>query len=191
MKKYLVIFSIFFLATSLYAKELNLQKSFRGITFFPKMEQKVKELSIKIPSICKRSDSLHAKHNYPVTAFMANCSNTDSCFSLLIIISIIPDKIQNYDELIKESKNQDYSGEPFKNEPWMAHDKSNSDKMIIFFGSSKLSGNVVNGFYYDKINKETYKITTRLIYSSNFPEDDWRAILFNTFAIYNSITLTK
>lgn len=191
MKKIIVIIYIILIAPLLTAKDIDYQKSFRGISFFPKHTHKVKGISIEIPSGCQRSDTLHGKFNYPVTAFVANCTNSDSCFSLLIMVSVVPDQVKDYESLVNETIKRDYSEEPYLNKPWMEYDNSRADKMQILFGPDKLMGNVVNGFYYDKSAKETYAVSTRLIYSGNFPDDDWRAILLNTFLIYNSITFLE
>jgi len=191
MKKFILLLSICILTASINAKEMDKNKSFRGIKFNPVVKQNIKSITLDIPTMCKRSDSLHAKYNYPVTIFMANCTNSNSCFSLLISVSVIPEKIQDFDELIDESKKKDYSEKPIIAKTWMDKDKSNSDKMIILYGFGNITGTVANGFYYDKTNKETYKVTTRLISGEPFPDDDWKAILSNTLSIYSSINMKK
>ncbi|MBN1499682.1 MAG: hypothetical protein JW982_05995 [Spirochaetes bacterium] len=190
MKKTSIILFLL-LSISLMAAEPDLKKNFRGISFFPKTQQKVKNISINIPSSCNRSDQIHKQDKYPVTAFMANCSDPESCFTLLIIISVIPDKINSYENLISKAKKSDFSSEPFEADEWTKDDKSQADKMTILFGRGLISGNATAGFYYDKANKETYVISVKLIYNEQFNDEDWKSIVLNTYLLYNSVVLNK
>ncbi|TGK96253.1 hypothetical protein EHQ30_06510 [Leptospira brenneri] len=190
MKKLIKLITIFAFSTlPIFAAEPELQNIFRGIDFSVTEVQKVQSMSITVPKIAKRFDSIHNTDKYPIAFFKADCTQEKECFSLLISVMAIPDSLKSYETLLQESKTKDFGSTPYEMNKWMELISFKTDKTMILFGPGELLGNKINAFYYIKDTKETYKVSINLIYHPNFQDEEWKSILLHSFLIIDSISI--
>lgn len=164
-------------------------KTYRGISFFPKKRQVVKSMLIAVPEITDRYDSIQAQLKYPISFFKADCQQQSECFSLLIDVSVIPEKTKNFKTLVQDSIKKDFGSPPNRIQAWENNLKFKTDPMEIYFGQGELVGNKAIAFYYDKKNEETYRVTINMIFMPNFSQEDWDKIIFHVFMILDSIQI--
>lgn len=174
---------------TIFATESASPDTFRGIDFSATEVQKVKGMSITIPKMAKRSDSIHMKDKFPIAFFKADCTAEKECFSLLISVSVIPESLKSYETLVEDSKASDFGDTPYEVNKWVELLTFKTDKTKILMGPGELLGTKINTFYYIKETKETYKVSINLIYHPKFPEEEWKDILMHSFLILESINI--
>ncbi|TGK47296.1 hypothetical protein EHQ10_18505 [Leptospira bouyouniensis] len=188
MKKILLLillFPIFLLE----AEKINLNKSYRGIRFYPIREEKVESLVFYVPKMTERSDTIQEQFKYPISFFRADCKEVSECFSLLIDVSIIEDSIKSFDEIVSDSKEKDFRLTPLSLPQWKKYLRYTTEPMEILYGPGEIIGSKVIAFYYHKKYQKTYRLTINMIYTPNFPEKDWDEITNHAIAILNSVTI--
>ncbi|MCW7469278.1 hypothetical protein [Leptospira kanakyensis] len=176
---------------AIFATESETSDIFRGIDFSVTEVQKVKAMSITVPKIAKRSDSLHMKDKFPITFFKADCIQEKECFSLLIAISVIPESLKSYETLVEESRATDFGNPPYEVNKWVELLTFKTEKTKILMGPGELLGTKINAFYFMKDTNETYRVTINLIYHPKFPEEEWKDILMHSFLILNSVNIAS
>ncbi|TGK82003.1 hypothetical protein EHQ24_12070 [Leptospira noumeaensis] len=190
MKNKLLLVALLILPfLAIFATESETSDSFRGIDFSVTEVQKVKAMSITVPKIAKRSDSLHMKDKFPITFFKADCIQEKECFSLLIAISVIPESLKSYETLVEESRATDFGNPPYEVNKWVELLTFKTEKTKILMGPGELLGTKINAFYFMKDTNETYRVTINLIYHPKFPEEEWKDILMHSFLILNSVNI--
>ncbi|MBM9548346.1 hypothetical protein JWG40_15070 [Leptospira sp. 201903074] len=187
--KFKLIALLAFPILTIFATESASLDTFRGIDFSATEVQKVKGMSITVPKMAKRSDSIHMKDKFPITFFKADCMQEKECFSLLISVSILPDSLKTYETLVEESKASDFGNPPYEVNKWVELLTFKTDKTTILLGPGELLGTKINAFYYFKETKETYKVSINLIYHPKFPDEEWKEILMHSFLILESINI--
>lgn len=188
MKKiYLLI--VLFPLILLEAEKPNLNKSYRGIRFYPIRQEQVESLVIYVPKMTERSDSVQEQFKYPITFFKADCKEVAECFSLLIDVSIIDDSMKSFDEIVSESKQKDFRLTPTSLPHWKQYLRYTTEPMEILYGPGDIIGSKVIAFYYHKKYQKTYRITINMIYTPNFSERDWSEITNHAVSILNSVTI--
>ncbi|MCW7480266.1 hypothetical protein [Leptospira kanakyensis] len=185
----LALLTLPFLA--IFATESETSDIFRGIDFSVTEVQKVKAMSITVPKIAKRSDSLHMKDKFPITFFKADCIQEKECFSLLIAVSVIPESLKSYETLVEESRATDFGNPPYEVNKWVELLTFKTEKTKILMGPGELLGTKINAFYFMKDTNETYRVTINLIYHPKFPEEEWKDILMHSFLILNSVNIAS
>ncbi len=190
MKNKLLLVALILLPfIAIFATESETSDSFRGIDFSVTEVQKVKAMSITVPKITKRSDSIHMKDRFPITFFKADCTQEKECFSLLIAISIIPEPIKSFDTLVEESRATDFGNPPYEVNKWVELLTFKTEKTKILMGPGEILGTKINAFYYIKETNETYRVSMNLIFHPKFSEEEWKDILMHSFLIFNSIQM--
>ncbi|MGE8720499.1 hypothetical protein ACO2KH_04125 [Leptospira terpstrae] len=190
MKAKLLLIALFaFPFLTIFATESDSSDIFRGIDFSITDVQKVKAMTITVPKIAKRSDSIHMKDKFPIAFFKADCTQEKECFSLLIGVSVVPESLKSFETLIEESRATDFGNPPYEVNKWVELLTFKTDKTKILMGPGELLGTKINAFYYVKETNETYKVSINLIYHPKFPEEEWKDILMHSFFILNSINI--
>lgn len=174
-----------------FKQDSTFDKSFRGISFVPTEQQIIKNMTISIPTIANRSETTHITDKYPITFFKADCVQKNECFSFLISISIIPEEIKTYEQIIQDSKTTEFDKPPSEMTKWTEVLNFKTEKTMILLGPGSVMGTKVIAFYYLEDIKETYRINTNLIYYPNFSYEDWKDIVTHTFLILNSVSIKK
>lgn len=187
--KLLLIALLAFPFLTIFATESDSSDIFRGIDFSITDIQKVKAMTITVPKIAKRSDSIHMKDKFPIAFFKADCTQEKECFSLLIGVSVVPESLKSFETLIEESRATDFGNPPYEVNKWVELLTFKTDKTKILMGPGELLGTKINAFYYVKETNETYRVTINLIYHPKFPEEEWKDILMHSFLILNSINI--
>lgn len=187
--KLLLIALLAFPFLTIFATESDSSDIFRGIDFSITDVQKVKAMTITVPKIAKRSDSIHMKDKFPIAFFKADCTQEKECFSLLIGVSVVPESLKSFETLIEESRATDFGNPPYEVNKWVELLTFKTDKTKILMGPGELLGTKINAFYYVKETNETYKVSINLIYHPKFPEEEWKDILMHSFLILNSINI--
>lgn len=187
--KLLLIALLAFPFLTIFATESDSSDIFRGIDFSITDVQKVKAMTITVPKIAKRSDSIHMKDKFPIAFFKADCTQEKECFSLLIGVSVVPESLKSFETLIEESRATDFGNPPYEVNKWVELLTFKTDKTKILMGPGELLGTKINAFYYVKETNETYRVTINLIYHPKFPEEEWKDILMHSFLILNSINI--
>ncbi|XDD47474.1 hypothetical protein AB3N60_05135 [Leptospira sp. WS39.C2] len=172
-----------------FKNESILYKNFRGIKFYPTVEHTIKDMKISIPSMAERRDTIQQQDKYPISFFKVDCQNENECFSLLITVSIIPDSLKSYEDLVKESKTNDFGNPPNEMKKWIEILKFKTDKTTILFGNGKLLGNQLIGFYHWKQGKETYQVSIQYFFHPTFSDNDWKDLVTNGYLILDSISI--
>ncbi|TGL86485.1 hypothetical protein EHQ68_14285 [Leptospira congkakensis] len=174
---------------TIFATESETSDSFRGIDFSTTEVQKIKAMTITVPKIAKRSDSIHLKDKFPITFFKADCTQEKECFSLLISVSILPSSLKSFETLVEDSKASDFGDTPYEVNKWVELLTFKTDKTKILMGPGELLGTKINAFYHIKETNETYKVSINLIFHPKFPDEEWKDILMHSFLILNSINI--
>ncbi|EMY62590.1 hypothetical protein [Leptospira terpstrae] len=187
--KLLLIALLAFPFLTIFATESDSSDIFRGIDFSITEVQKVKAMTITVPKIAKRSDSIHMKDKFPIAFFKADCTQEKECFSLLIGVSVVPESLKSFETLIEESRATDFGNPPYEVNKWVELLTFKTDKTKILMGPGELLGTKINAFYYVKETNETYKVSINLIYHPKFPEEEWKDILMHSFLILNSTNI--
>lgn len=187
--KLLLIALLAFPFLTIFATESDSSDIFRGIDFSITDVQKVKAMTITVPKLAKRSDSIHMKDKFPIAFFKADCTQEKECFSLLIGVSVVPESLKSFETLIEESRATDFGNPPYEVNKWVELLTFKTDKTKILMGPGELLGTKINAFYYVKETNETYKVSINLIYHPKFPEEEWKDILMHSFLILNSINI--
>lgn len=81
------LYLVFLISATMYplsSEDSELLKNYRGITFYPTSNEQVKNMTISVPKIAKRIDTIHAKSNYPMSFFKADCDQSYSMYSSFI-----------------------------------------------------------------------------------------------------------
>ncbi|MBM9589980.1 hypothetical protein JWG41_05955 [Leptospira sp. 201903075] len=172
-----------------FKQESNLDKSYRGVKFIPAEKQVVGDMTISIPNLANRSESLHNQDKYPITFFRIDCQNEKECFSIMIAVSIIPESRFTFEQLVEEAKTNEFEKSPHEMVKWLEILKFKTDKTTILLGPGKVLGTKLIAFYQKNDKKETYRINMSLVYHPNFPEEDWKNIITHTFFILDSVTI--
>ncbi|TGL44374.1 hypothetical protein [Leptospira perdikensis] len=174
---------------TIFATESESSDTFRGINFSATEVQQVKAMTITVPKIAKRSDSIHMKDKFPITFFKADCTQEKECFSLLISVSILPASLKSFETLVEDSKASDFGDTPYEVNKWVELLTFKTDKTKILMGPGELLGTKINAFYHIKETNETYKVSINLIFHPKFPDEEWKDILMHSFLILNSINI--
>ncbi len=171
--------------------DFDLSKSFRGISFIPGEKQTIKNMTISIPTIAIKSETTHMTDKYPITFFKADCVQKNECFSFLIGISIIPEEVKTYEQIIQDSKSSEFDKPPNEMTKWIEVLNFKTNKTTILLGPGNVMGTKIIAIYYLEDSKETYRINTNLIFYPNFSDEDWKNIVTHTFLILNSVSINK
>jgi len=166
----------------------------RGFSFLPRAGREVAgTVRIDVPVSCARKDDIHGKEKYPIAIFTAGCDGAAPCFTLSIMVMIIPESVRSFEGVVEKSLVEDFGAGDVKkiNEALITSPESGAGKVLLYYGPSFLMGSHIIGYYHSAAKKKTSKVVLGLTHIEPFTDDEWRTVLVNSVEILKSVKFRK